>query len=348
MLARFVRALPGWFQELTYSLGPDLILLAVFSVLLGAMTYIYGGHFSMLHASTLMPLGAMVVLMAVSLVGRLRAKKAGSTGTAEQLARVSWAVVRDWFPLILILAVYSNFHDMTRLVRPDTVDQALLDLDIAIFGVEPTVALQQYTWPWLTEYMTVAYALFFAFPTLILVRLYVSGDFLRFREFGLALSLCFYIGLVGYLTVPAIGPRYTVTYDVPLTGYVLTDAAARTWRMIENIQTDCFPSLHTAVSSICLVYFWRLRAWRGGKLLLWICTPLIVSLIMSTLYLRYHYTVDIFAGWALTALCVYGAPAIVARYYRGRARREQVRSFAPVGVAAAAAAAPVADSLSAE
>ena len=327
------RRLPNWLQELVYSLGPDLILLAIFSTLLGVMTYVYGGQLSILHASTLMPLGAMVVLVLVSLVGRLRADKHSQPDRRDKLARAAWATVRDWFPLVLILCVYSNFHDMTRLVRPDTVDDALLRADIAIFGVEPTLVLQHYTVPWLTEYMTIAYALFFVFPTIILVRLYVSGDFLRFREFGLALTLSFYIGLVGYLTVPAIGPRYTVTYDVPLTGYVLTDAAARTWKMIQNIQTDCFPSLHTAISSICLVYFWRLRAWRGGKLLLWICTPLIVSLIASTLYLRYHYTVDLFAGWLLTALCVYGAPAIVTRYYRGRAVRRTRRAFAGEAVA---------------
>src|SRR5262245_38101708 len=97
VLSRFVRSLPAWFGELVYSLGPDLILLGLFSLLLAVMTFVYGAHLSILHASTLMPLGAMLVLVLVSLVGRLRASRHGHQAARDRFARSAWVTVRDWF-----------------------------------------------------------------------------------------------------------------------------------------------------------------------------------------------------------------------------------------------------------
>ncbi len=310
-----------WLEETAWALGPDLVLLAVFSLLLAVCMVAFHGSFSILHASTIMPCVGMLVLLAASFVPRWRGILHDDPGVRREVRRVAWATTRDWFPLVLILLVYGNFHDLTHLIHPETVDATLQRADQAVFGFQPALVMQAITRPWLTEYMTFAYALFFVFPAILLVRLYARGDLLAFRELSLALSLCFYLGLVGYLTVPAIGPRYTMDFDVPLTGYWMTDACARMWLAIEKVQTDCFPSLHTAVSTISLVYFARLRAWRFGRAILVLVTPLVISLWMSTIYLRYHYGVDVLAGWALAALCVTVAPAVVQTNYRKRDAR---------------------------
>jgi membrane-associated phospholipid phosphatase len=285
--------------RLREALAPDLVLLGIFGVALTATMVHFRAVPSFLHGSTVLSLIAMTVLLAI-----------GRKAAAQTL--------KLWAPLVLVLFVYSNFHDITRLIHPMTVDHWLRDADLALFGGEPTLWLQSITVPWLTELMTFAYALFFVFPLIVLVRLHVRGDQLGFREVTLAFTLCFYLGLVGYLTVPAIGPRFTVVYDVPLTGYVLTDAAAAAWNTIEKVETDCFPSLHTAVSTISLVYLWRLRGLPRGRLLLGVCAPFIVMLWASTLYLRYHYTVDVLAGFGLAAVCVGLAPALMRIFY-GRA-----------------------------
>jgi membrane-associated phospholipid phosphatase len=310
LLERFVRALPAWYEELAHALGPDVLLLAGFLTLLAAVSLACGGDASHLRSSVLLPLGALAALAAVSGLGR------SLPAAVVPFARPAWTFVREWFPLLLVLCVYTTFHEVARLVRADTVDAGLRHADELLFGVEPTLLVAPLTTPWLTEYMTFAYALFFVFPTLLLLRVYGSGDVARFREVRQALNLCFYLGLVGYMALPAIGPRYTIAYDVPLTGYWLTRTAEHAWRTIESVQTDCFPSLHTAVSVICLVYFYRLRDLPGGRVLLWVCAPLVVSLVASTIYLRYHYGVDVLAGLAVAAVCTSAAPAIVRAYYR--------------------------------
>src|SRR5205085_2621939 len=137
-----------------------------------------GGHFSILHGSTLMPFAAMLVLVGASFAVRVPRLLRGDRHARGELGRLAFTTTRDWFPLVLILCVYGNFHDLTHILRPDTVDAALRGADEVVFGVEPSLAMQAITRPWLTEYMTFAYALFFVFPTILLVRSYARGDFL--------------------------------------------------------------------------------------------------------------------------------------------------------------------------
>jgi membrane-associated phospholipid phosphatase len=61
-----------------------------------------------------------------------------------------------------------------------------------------------------------------------------------------------------------------------------------------RIHRDVFPSMHVAIS--CLVW---LYAFRNSRPLFWLLSPLILSLWVSTIYLRYHYLVDVAAGLVL-------------------------------------------------
>jgi membrane-associated phospholipid phosphatase len=305
--------------RLTYFIGPDLLFLALFLALLLALTAAYGGRrASLWHGSLVLPASVMIILCGTAFVPRLPAMLRGSAAARRAFAEKGLATLRDWFPLVLIVLVYENFHDLTDVIHPEVVDGTLRRLDEALLGIAPARALLPITRPWLTELMSLAYLLYFVYPTLILTTFYSRGEFVRFREFGLALSLAFYLGLFGYMLVPAVGPRYTMAAELPVTldGIWLTEPAARAWDSIESVKRDCFPSLHTALTTISLVYFWRYRrAWRGGRALFAVCAPLIVLLWASTLYLRYHYFVDVLAGWSLALFCAGAAPRLVRWYY---------------------------------
>ncbi|MCX7958423.1 MAG: phosphatase PAP2 family protein [Deltaproteobacteria bacterium] len=146
---------------------------------------------------------------------------------------------------------------------------------------------------------------------------YSRGDLFKFREVALSFVICVVAGFIGYVTVPAVGPRYFLAdeYTIPLTGYI-TEAGARAWNSIESVKRDCFPSLHTAMSTITLVYFYRFRKfYRFGRTIFYIALPLVVSLWISTVYLRYHWVVDVFAGWILALICVSLSPVFIRWYY---------------------------------
>ena len=308
----------SWAWRAVFAVGPDLIILILFTALLAVLTLAYDGRITFVQSSFLLPFFALVVLVGVVFATNIRKLLTGDAAARRDFLTQSGQMVRDWSPFVLIIFIYENLHELTYLIRPDVVDGSLRAIDEALFGVEPTLALQRITTPWLTELMTYAYALYFFYPVFLMIVAYRKGAFHVFREMMLALALCNYLGFLGYITVPAIGPRYFMSHEfqVPLDGIWLAAKAAAAWNAFENLQRDCFPSLHTALSTISLIYLWRLRRfYPGGRPILWVCAPLIVLLWLSTVYLRYHWTVDVLGGFVLAFLCTSLASTFIGWYY---------------------------------
>ena len=76
-----------------------------------------------------------------------------------------------------------------------------------------------------------------------------------------------------------------------------------------RIRRDVFPSMHVAISLVVWLY-----AYRNSKRLFWILSPLILSLWLSTLYLRYHYLIDVLAGLILAPVSYLLANAFFRRF----------------------------------
>ncbi len=315
---RFSTYLYEIFDKITYYIGPDLIFLFILIAVLVILSLIYGNKkFTPVKKSVMVPLIVFSGILLFGVIARIRLLLSGQRENIGELLRFVINMARDWFPLLLIILIYENLHDLTDLIHPDTLDEYLAKLDLMIFGVQPTIWLQRFVNPLLNDYMTFAYGLYFLYPATILGIIYSRGDLFKFREVALSFVICVVVGFIGYVVVPAVGPRYFLAneYTVSLSGY-LTEVGAKAWNSIESVKRDCFPSLHTAMSSITLVYFYRFkRFYTGGKIVFYIALPLVISLWVSTVYLRYHWVVDVFAGWILALICVYLSPVFIRWYY---------------------------------
>jgi membrane-associated phospholipid phosphatase len=75
---------------------------------------------------------------------------------------------------------------------------------------------------------------------------------------------------------------------------------------MEGIKRDAFPSGHTSVALLSVYY-----AVRFTPRLVPAVAPGVFLMILSTMYLRYHYLVDVLAGAALAGLCVTLAPQLI-------------------------------------
>lgn len=184
-------------------------------------------------------------------------------------------------------------------IREMRYDEILLHLDLSAFGVSPNVWAQQFVTPALTEILSLCYLFFMPLLFANLVRYFfwhkpLLGTFFRglFTVYG--------VGFVGYLLVPAAGPylTYPELFSVELTGGPI---AHLTQRMVEvgSNRVDVFPSLHCAVSAYILGFYWhyhRRQFW-------WLLLP-IAGLWVSTIYLRYHYFVDVICGFALALAAI--------------------------------------------
>lgn len=205
------------------------------------------------------------------------------------------------YPIFFIPIIFDSFADLLPLTSPIHQDALLIRLDRVLLGVHPTVWLEQFAHPVLTELLTWAYASYYLFPVILVVVLYWREKAAELDRTMFGIVLSFFLSYVGYFVVPAVGPRFTLTHlqTVDLHGIFAADTIRDTLNYLERFKEDAFPSAHTAVVLVVLFY-----AWKFSRPLFWAFLPVILALIFSTVYLRYHYVVDVVAGVLLAVLCV--------------------------------------------
>lgn len=303
---------------------PQYLLLLLFGLLLGILRLIFPHPIQTRPVTVSYALYMMGIFVVASVLSQARHLVGGDRAHRRTGVQHALAMVRDWLPFVLCLWVYENLHDLTRLIRPDTLDLALARADAWLFGVQPTLWLQDHQHPLLTDYLALSYMTYFVFPPILAGWLYFRGHVERFAEFQLGLLITFYVGFLGYILVPAVGPQVILKeqYELPMVGRYFFWHAKQVVLTLQDFPRDCFPSLHTAVSSVTLFFFFRnLRRIPIRPVLAPVVTLLTASLWFSTVYLRYHWVVDVFAGWGLAALASAGGVALQ-RFWPSRKGRK--------------------------
>ncbi len=86
-------------------------------------------------------------------------------------------------------------------------DELLIAADRAIFGVDVTVWMEQFTRPRLNDALYVFYATYY-FIALIPGIILWFRDQAAARRYVFTLMLVYYVSYAGYFTIPALGPRF--------------------------------------------------------------------------------------------------------------------------------------------
>lgn len=186
-------------------------------------------------------------------------------------------------------------------------DPLVLNLEEAIFGVQPTLWLEQYTLPWLTEWMMFSYVVYVPmYPVLCGIIYYLRGE-LPMEEYFFTLGLTNILCDIGFILFPVAGPLPTIghLYTVPLDGYVWTFLGEVMRSQLHYIG-GTIPSPHCAAATI----MWAM-AYRYHRPSFHILTPIVLSLYVSTFYGRYHYLTDAVAGVAIAFVALAIAPALM-------------------------------------
>ncbi len=209
-------------------------------------------------------------------------------------------------PILIVVFIYESLGNLIQYLQPD-IDHELIQIDFFIFGVHPTLWMEQWIMPWFTDIMSLAYLSYYFIPVVFVVVLYLKGRMVEFERSIFVLAFGYYISFIGYILFPAIGPRYAMAhlYSIPLEGGFITDFVRDTLNALEHNKRDVMPSGHTQI--VLMVLF---LAYRYEKVLLYVFLPIICGLILSTVYLRYHYIIDLMVGMALAIGCVIIGPPL--------------------------------------
>jgi len=220
-------------------------------------------------------------------------------------------ILYAFLPVLIIPVIYDSLGDLIPWIWSRYFDALLIKIDHRLFGVHPTVWMERFIHPALTDILQIAYSSYYFIPISLGVLLYVRNKKMNFDEAVFGIVLCFYLSYIGYLLFPAVGPRFTLGHMQTMDFRESPTAVAiqNILNRLENTKTDAFPSGHTAVALMTLYYAWKCRE----KALFLILLPLVSALVISTVYLRYHYVIDVVAGVLITAVTIYLAP----RAYKG-------------------------------
>lgn len=229
-------------------------------------------------------------------------------------------IIRSFYILPVGYMMYAQVHNYIPLINPNNYDVVLAEWDRAIFGVNPTQWIYRFAHPALTEYFQIWYNVFQLVMVVPAIEFYIRNQMLRFRLYAMALLFGFSLSYLLYFIMPAIGPRFEVhdfySIDRELPGLVMTkplrdfiNAGNNITPDMKNpydvVNRDCMPSGHTMISVLGIMLSWHYRSrWR------WFITIGGISIIISTVYLRYHYVVDLMAGTVLAIMVFYLHPRL--------------------------------------
>lgn len=238
-----------------------------------------------------------------------------------------------WYCYPFILLVFKEIYLMVHPIHPADYDWLLIAADHWLFGVHPTQWMAQFANPVLTEIFQISYFSYYILFIIIGLGLYKEHSAEEFDRGAFLIVYGFYLSYLGYFLLPAVGPRFTLhnfyTLNQDLPGLFCTpwmraivnageSISSTTPNVLASVQRDVFPSGHTELTLIVIYLSHRYRI-----RLRWLVTVLGTMLIVSTIYLRYHYVVDIIAGAIFFLFAVWSGDLIYRRISQDRVRREQ-------------------------
>jgi membrane-associated phospholipid phosphatase len=209
------------------------------------------------------------------------------------------AATRDIiFPVVSVLIIFDSLGLIVHRINPQDIDYLLIRFDYLIFGGYPTVYLERFIYPPLTDILEIAYSTYYFMPISLGVFLKLRGENGVFEKSLFLILFCFYLSYVGYMLFPALGPRYAMQHlqTAEVGGFLVSKPIQDFLNLLEGVKRDAFPSGHTGIALTVLFLSYK-HARNIFRLLL---IPVIL-LIFATVYCRYHYVVDVIGG---VLLCV--------------------------------------------
>ncbi len=238
-----------------------------------------------------------------------------------------------WYAAPLIFLTFKELYLMIYPIHGRDYDDLFIAVDRWLFGVDPTALLARFAHPVITEILQLAYSSFYFLLIVVAYELYRKGDFQTFLLYVFYIVYGFYLSYIGYFFLPAVGPRFILhnfaALNDELPGLLFTNILRDFVNLGESIppgvhnptsyaQRDVFPSGHTMMMLV-MMYFAAKHRLKTNLFIQVVGTLLIIG----TVYLRYHYVIDLIAGALFMFFCIWTAPKL---YERWETVRSSLRS----------------------
>ncbi len=212
--------------------------------------------------------------------------------------------IRVVYPAVFLSWGWSSLNDLVPIFFGNYwATELIIAADKFIFGVHPTVWVQQFHNPLLDELMCSFYTGYYLYMPAIISCFFFCGkkkqalDIFSFAAFAyFANFICFYF-------FPAVGPQMVDSLDGfgvnTYSGYYVADLL----RYIQDngsVAGAAFPSTHISGAIIWSLATKRYAPKWGNVLL-----TFSIGVAISTVYLGYHHAMDPIFGFILAIVCYY-------------------------------------------
>jgi membrane-associated phospholipid phosphatase len=246
----------------------------------------------------------------------------------ESFAYRFWHFWRHWYPHVFFLFCFEEMGRLVHLVNPGWQDAKLIVFDHWLTGVNPSLWLERFTHPALTEFMQFAYFTYFVYLLILGGILYCQRDFEGYWAVMTYSAAGYVMGYVIATLFPVQSPWFTLAgqWHSELAGGPFT-ALINLIEKYGRVHGAAFPSQHVAGAMAALLGAWRHRRW-----LFWVFLPFVACMYVSTVYVRNHYVADVLGGIITGTLGYFLGRWVMARKplrkARGSAPNEAARSQA--------------------
>jgi PAP2 superfamily len=213
-------------------------------------------------------------------------------GSRPRAGWVAWC--RAIFTIAVLIFLYSSLGEAVFAIIPWRADASLAAADRALFGGHsPALWSAAHIGRSGLEFWSLIYGFFVPFLYVSILLGCVGRPPSEREEFLTGFSVTYAIAYLGYLFLPSTGPIEFFPSAAPPPGgplhrMILSSVAAT------GGNHGAFPSLHVGASAYLCLFDWRHSLLRGMTY-----APIVVLIGFSTLFLQYHYVVDLLAGLAI-------------------------------------------------
>jgi membrane-associated phospholipid phosphatase len=252
---------------------------------------------------------ANVLALVLFLAANLFAQRTGSRDLRFLLRTASIQFI--------LLYIYSMSLKHQLIFFPQWHDQMVIDLEARLLGVAPTVWLQRFVTPWLTEWMMFCYVFYVPVYPLLSLLIYRRHGEEQNEDYLFHIAFVIVLCTVGFMIFPVAGPMRHIgdLHTVPLRGHFFT-AVSELIRNRVHSPGGTIPSIHCAAATIM---WWM--SYRYARPAFYILAPVIISLYVSTVYGRFHYLFDVFVGIAAALLVMALGRTLIKAWNRDTLKR---------------------------
>jgi len=233
----------------------------------------------------------------------------------------------SFFPVVLS---YFEMGVALPALQNQLLDGRLLAIDEALLGITPAAWFEAFNTRVVVEWFSFFYYSYFWLMAAMLLPALFFDRGQRLRELMAGAVLVATCGHVGYTLVTGAGPVAFIEFSAPLDGGLFWGLVVQT---VESAGAglDIFPSLHTAYPTYFALHAFGNRHTKAFRHTWWIVAFFTANIVIATMFLRWHYFIDVVAGLAL-ALAARTVAVAVSRREAARAKPgdERPRVWEPI------------------